>query len=143
MTVIMKVDPVGLRQRGLALGLNEFAGDLSVGMTARLTGYLASQYALRPQPFHLGIGFIAAGLLLSWFWVQETRGYALFEAGHLSGGPTHTASAPQGLPTPSLRDIFVRTSWTHPTLFACSQAGPVNNLNDALSWGLYPLFFSS
>ncbi|NOT55188.1 MAG: MFS transporter [Deltaproteobacteria bacterium] len=143
MTVIMKVDLVGPRQRGLALGLNEFAGYLSVGLTAWLTGYLASQYALRPQPFYLGIGFVTAGLLLSWCWVRETRGHALFEAGHLAGGPPHTASAPHVLPTPSLRDIFVRTSWTHPTLFACSQAGLVNNLNDALSWGLYPLFFSS
>src|SRR5512146_1153990 len=79
MTVIMKVDLVGPRQRGLALGLNEFAGYLAVGITAWLTGYLASIYSLRPQPFYLGIGFAGVGLLLSWFFVRETRGHALLE----------------------------------------------------------------
>jgi MFS family permease len=143
MTVIMKVDLVGPRQRGLALGLNEFAGYLSVGTTAWLTGYIASQYALRPQPFYLGIGFVSAGLLLSWFWVHETRGHALFEAQQSSAVPISTTSPASTTVAPSLWATFVQTSWTNRTLFACSQAGLVNNLNDALSWGIYPLFFSS
>jgi MFS family permease len=142
MTVVMKVDLVGPRQRGLALGLNEFAGYLSVGGTAWLTGYLASIYSLRPEPFYLGIGFVTAGLLFSWLFVQETRGHALLEARHHLTVPAATAPTLQAR-TPSLQEVFVLTSWKDTALFSCSQAGLVNNLNDALSWGIYPLCFSS
>jgi MFS family permease len=141
----MKVDLVGPQRRGLALGLNEFAGYLAVGLTAWLTGYLASVYALRPQPFYLGVGFAGVGLLLSWFFVRETRGHALLEAKHHVTVPAKgVAPTPSpGALRPSLKEIFVLTSWKDRALFSCSQAGLVNNLNDGMSWGIYPLFFSS
>src|SRR3989442_14813767 len=168
MTVIMKVDLVGPRQRGLALGLNEFAGYLAVGGTAWLTGYLASIYALRPQPFYLGIGFAVAGLFCSWLFARETRDYALLEAQQYAPASSPVSRSalpiPQSLqqskvqsskskvdtpqsaiphPQPSLKEIFMLTSWKDRALFSCSQAGLVNNLNDGMSWGIYPLFFSS
>ena len=140
MTLIMKVDLVGPERRGLALGLNEFARYLAVGFTAFITGYIASVYALRPQPFYLGIGVAVAGLVLSLFFVGETRHYAKLEAA------LHRNSAPQTAgPTiaPSMREIFALISWKDRNLFSCSQAGSVNNLNDGMSWGIYPLFFAS
>jgi MFS family permease len=146
MTVIMKVDLVGPKQRGLALGLNEFAGYLSVGLMAWVTGYVASVYSLRPQPFYLGIGVAIAGLTLSAIFAKETRGYALLEAKlHESQGapPAKSTSVASTNPRPSLWGIFASTSWTDRTLFSCSQAGLVNNLNDGMSWGIYPLFFTS
>lgn len=143
MTVIMKVDLVGPRQRGLALGLNEFAGYLAVGGTAWLTGYLASIYSLRPEPFYLGIGFAVAGLLFSWLCVRETRSYVLLEVQQHGSISTASPQASSLKPQVSLREIFILTSWKDKTLFSCSQAGLVNNLNDAMSWGIYPLFFSS
>lgn len=140
MTVIMKVDLVGPKRRGLALGLNEFAGYLAVGFTAWITGYIASVYALRPQPFYLGIGVAIAGLTLSLFFVRETRHYTSLEAKlHYKTGATPTTTAKTG----SMREIFVRASWEDRNLFSCSQAGLVNNLNDGMSWGIYPLFFAS
>jgi MFS family permease len=143
MTVIMKVDLVGPRQRGLALGLNEFAGYLSVGGTAWLTGYLASLYSLRPEPFYLGVGFATTGLLCSWLFAHETRGHALLEAQHHTVVPSGVSTSPSHSKALSLREVFVLTSWKDKRLFSCSQAGLVNNLNDAMSWGIYPLFFSS
>ncbi|OGB91651.1 MAG: MFS transporter [candidate division NC10 bacterium RIFCSPLOWO2_02_FULL_66_22] len=146
MTVIMKVDLVGPKRRGLALGLNEFAGYLAVGFTAWITGYIASIYTLRPHPFYLGIGVAFAGLIFSLFFAKETRGHALLEA---------RLHAPQAVPVataanlssvgrkPSMREIFALASWKNKALFSCSQAGLVNNLNDGMSWGIYPLFFSS
>jgi MFS family permease len=147
MTVIMKVDLVGPKRRGLALGLNEFAGYLAVGFTAWITGYIASMYALRPQPFYLGIGVVFAGLLLSAFFAKETIPHAKLEAKlHHSapvqaedGGSVQTVSPRR----PSLREIFALASWKDRNLFSCSQAGLVNNLNDGMSWGIYPLFFAS
>jgi MFS family permease len=136
MTVIMKVDLVGPKRRGLALGINEFAGYLAVGFTAWITGYLAAQYALRPQPFYLGIGVAFAGLLLSVFGARETIGHARLESKlHHSPSPTKRAF--------SIREIFALASWKDRTLFSCSQAGLVNNLNDGMSWGIFPLFFAS
>jgi MFS family permease len=135
MTVIMKVDLVGPRRRGLALGLNEFAGYLAVGITSWATGYLAAQYGLRPQPFYLGIGISVVGLVLSVLFTRETRGYAALEA---SG-----AGQPARGPAPSLRHIFYVTTIGNVSLFAACQAGLVNNLNDGMSWGLYPLFFAA
>jgi MFS family permease len=135
MTVIMKVDLVGPTRRGLALGLNEFAGYLSVGVMSWLTGYIASQYALRPQPFYLGIAIAVLGLLLSVFFARETHGHTLVEAGSAVRSP---AAQP-----PSLGAIFYATSIGNLSLFAACQAGLVNNLNDGMSWGIYPLFFAA
>jgi MFS family permease len=144
MTVIMKVDLAGPRRRGFALGLNEFAGYLAVGFTAWVTGYIASAYALRPQPFYLGIGVAFAGLLLSFFFAKETRPYALLEA-ELHCKPVPSATTTEAnVPSPrSMREIFALASWKDHNLFCCCQAGLVNNLNDGMSWGIYPLFFAS
>ena len=135
MTVIMKVDLVGPKRRGLALGLNEFAGYLALAFTAWITGYIASVYALRPQPFYLGIGVVIAGLIFSLF-TRETREYPRLEAA-LHPDPV------EGTKQPSMRRIFSLASWRDRNLFSCSQAGLVNNLNDGMSWGIYPLFFAS
>jgi len=146
MTVIMKVDLVGPKRRGLALGLNEFAGYLAVGFTAWITGYIASVYALRPQPFYLGIGVAIAGLLLSAFFAKESIHHAKLEAKlhHLAPGPAAADNNNPSKPSrPSLREIFALASWKDRNLFSCSQAGLVNNLNDGMSWGIYPLFFAS
>ncbi len=133
-TVIMKIDLVGPSRRGLAMGLNEAAGYLSVAAAALGSGWIASSYGLRPEPFYLGVVFAVAGLLLSVFVVRETRGHARHEAGLRDAG----ATAADG---PSFREIFTLTSWRDRRLFAASQAGLVNNLNDGLAWGLFPLFF--
>src|SRR5437870_8134383 len=145
MTLIMKVDLVGPKRRGLALGLNEFAGYLALGFTAWITGYIASVYALRPQPFYLGIGVAFAGLLLSLLLAKETRQYAKLEA-QLHHAPAAAVSVGENGPSnshPSMREIFAQASWKDRNLFSCSQAGLINNLNDGMSWGIYPLFFSS
>jgi MFS family permease len=133
MTVIMKVDLVGPKRRGLALGMNEFAGYLAVGVTSWATGYLAAQYALRPQPFYLGILVAVLGLALSTLFVRETLAHAHLEAAGVSAAA----------PTPSLRQVFLLTSVANVSLFAVCQAGLVNNLNDGMSWGIYPLFFAA
>jgi MFS family permease len=133
MTVIMKIDLVGPRQRGLAVGLNEFAGYLAVGLTAFLTGYLATLYGLRPAPFYLGIGYAAAGVLLSAWVVRDTRAHVALER----------SQHPRVESSPSFGDVFLRTSLTDRSLFAASQAGLVNNLNDGMSWGIFPLFFAA
>ena len=133
MTVIMKVDLVGPRQRGLAVGLNEFAGYLAVGLTAFLTGYLATIYGLRPVPFYLGIGYAVAGLLLSAWIVRDTRQHVALER---SQHPRTESSL-------SFGEVFLRASLTDRNLFAASQAGLVNNLNDGMSWGIFPLFFAA
>jgi MFS family permease len=145
MTVIMKVDLVGPKRRGLALGLNEFAGYLAVGFTAWITGYIASVYALRPQPFYLGIGVAFAGLLLSLLLAKETRQYAKLEARlhHKSVAAVSVGKKGPSTFQPSMSEIFAQASWKDRNLFSCSQAGLVNNLNDGMSWGIYPLFFSS
>jgi MFS family permease len=133
MTVIMKVDLVGPKSRGLAVGLNEFAGYLAVGVTAFLTGYIAQRYGLRPEPFYLGIGYAILGLLLSFFLVRDTREHVGLEISHHA-----TPGAAIGF-----REIFLRTSFRDRNLFAASQAGLVNNLNDGMSWGIFPLFYSA
>jgi MFS family permease len=144
MTVVMKVDLVGPKRRGLALGINEFAGYFAVGFTAWLTGFIAGEYALRPQPFYLGIGVAVAGLLFSIFGAKETLTYAKLEsklhhpAPNLAG--CSNLSQEESL---SLRQIFALASWKDRNLFSCSQAGLVNNLNDGMSWGIYPLFFAN
>jgi len=135
MTVVMKVDLVGPQRRGLALGFNEFAGYVAVGVTSWATGYIAGHYALRPQPFYLGIVIALVGLALSVLFVRETRGHVGLEA---ASAFRHVAGA-----APSLGRIFRVTSLGNPSLFAACQAGLVNNLNDGMSWGIYPLFFAA
>jgi MFS family permease len=133
MTVNMKIDLVGPGRRGLALGLNEAAGYSALGATALLTGYLAARYGLRPEPFYVGIVYAVLGLTLSIFLVRDTRDHARLEAGrHLSTAQASHASLPQ---------VFAETSWRNRTLFSVSQAGLVNNLNDGMSWGVFPLLF--
>jgi MFS family permease len=133
MTVIMKVDLVGPKSRGLAVGLNEFAGYLAVGVTAFLTGYLASRYGLRPAPIYLGIVYAVLGAVLSILLVRDTRDHVRLEA---------SAHAQQAVPI-SFREVFALTSFRDRNLFVASQAGLVNNLNDGMSWGIFPLFFAS
>jgi MFS family permease len=150
-TVIMKIDLVGPTRRGLAMGINEAAGYGAVSLAAIAAGYLAATYALRPQPFLLGIGFALAGLLLSLLFVRETRGHARREAellAHSSGQaegsvPTAPGQVADRPDAPSFKDIFLLTSWKNRTLFGVCQAGLVNNLNDGLAWGLFPLFFAA
>ena len=137
-TVIMKIDLVGPSRRGLAMGLNEFAGYLAVALTAFATGYIASVSGLRPQPFYLGIAFVLLGLLLSAFFVKETREYALQE-GQLIG----RQDSDRKTGSPSFAQILLVTSWKDRALFSCSQAGMINNLNDGMAWGLFPLLFAS
>src|SRR6266496_2757545 len=138
-TVIMKMDLVGSEQRGLAMGLNEFAGYLAVALAALGTGYLAQAYGLRPEPFYLGIACAAAGLALSLFFVRETRHHVALEARDFPS-LSDVAGHPAELST---REIFARASWRDPALSSASQAGMVNNLNDGLAWGLFPLFFAA
>lgn len=135
-TVIMKIDLVGPNRRGLAMGLNEAAGYGALAVTALATGYLASAYGLRPAPFLLGAAYIALGLGLSAAAVRETRGYAEYEARtHI---PIDVAMHGQL----STRDVAVLTSFGDRALSAASQAGMVNNLNDGLAWGLFPILFT-
>ena len=138
-TVVMKIDLVGPKQRGLAMGLNEAAGYLAVSVTALATGYLAAQYGLRPVPFLLGIAFAAIGLGMSVVFIRETREYARLEAA------THSAR-PDGRhdhldENLSNGQVFVETSFKEPALSSACQAGLVNNLNDGLAWGLFPILF--
>ncbi len=133
MTVIMKIDLVGPRARGLAVGLNEFAGYLAVGVTAWATGYLASAYGLRPEPFYLGVGYVVLGFLASVFLVRDTGEHLRLEL--LEHSPEPSAL--------SFWEIFALTSFRDRNLLACSQAGLVNNLNDGMSWGVFPLFYSA
>ena len=147
-TVIMKIDLAGPKRRGLAMGLNEAAGYLAVAITAYLTGLIAARAGLRPEPFYLGLAYAGLGLGLSTLLVRETHGHAQFEAQLVDPGrATDPApgdgrtSAAAGRERPSTREIVVRTSLREPALSACSQAGLVNNLNDGLAWGLFPLLF--
>ncbi len=137
-TVIMKIDLVGPQRRGLAMGLNEFSGYVAVSLAALATGYIASVYALRPHPFYLGVAFALLGLLLSLFFVRETRGHVEAEIRNLGVTPE---SSPVNAP-PSFAQVLLITSWKDRALFAASQAGMVNNLNDGMVWGLLPLFLA-
>jgi MFS family permease len=139
-TVIMKIDLVGPRQRGLAMGLNEAAGYVAVAGAALASGYLATTYSLRPEPFYLGIVFALAGLLVSLVFVDESRGHARHEAA--LAAPVGVVGRPGSAP-PSFGAVFRTTSWGDRALFSVSQAGLVNNLNDGLAWGLFPLFFAA
>lgn len=128
-TVVMKIDLVGEKQRGLAMGLNESAGYLAVGGVAFLSGWIASEYGLRPYPFYLGIGFSILGLLGSWFFVKDTIHHVAKE--------TTTSSIRK------LKNVFWETTWKDRNLGSISQAGLVNNLNDGMVWGLFPILLAS
>jgi MFS family permease len=133
MTVNMKIDLVGPEHRGLALGLNESAGYLAVAALAFATGIIADEYGLRPEPFYLGIAIVSAGLALSVLFVKDTTQFVILEAsGHR-----------ERMEPLSLGRIFAEVTWKTPRLWGASQAGFVNNLNDGLIWGIYPLFFVS
>lgn len=135
MTVIMKIDLVGPRQRGLAMGLNEAAGYLAVSLAALSSGYVAATYALRPEPFYLGVAFALAGLLLSVFLVRDTHEHARLESNQWEGAEHEEE--------PSFAKVLLLTSWKNRTLFSVSQAGMINNLNDGMAWGLFPLYYAS
>ena len=132
-TVIMKIDLAGARNRGTAMGFNEFAGYFAVAGSALATGWIAARFGLRPEPFYLGVGFVALGLGLSLFAARETRGHAAEEA--LQVGAATTTMSP--------REVFWHTTWRDRNLASVCQAGLVNNLNDGMAWGLFPLFFAA
>lgn len=128
-TVVMKIDLVGERDRGLAMGLNEFAGYLAVGVVAFFTGYVAQAYGVTPVPFYIGIGLSLAGLLLSVIWVRDTRHFVAEESKNEKLMQTE--------------QVFLQTTFKDKTLSAVTQAGLVNNLNDGMIWGLLPLLLIS
>jgi MFS family permease len=128
-TVIMKIDLAGPHRRGLAMGLNEFAGYAAVAGSTLATGYIAARYGLRPEPFYLGVVYVAAGLLLSLLLVRETHHHVGVEA------KAHAVEA--------RRDVFVHTTLRDRDLSSICQAGLVNNLNDGMVWGLFPIFFAA
>ena len=132
-TVIMKIDLVGSTRRGLAMGLNEFSGYVALAGSAALTAAIAARSGLRPDPFYPGVVFVAIGLLLSVVVVRDTHGHVVAESS-LHGTPERVATS---------RDVFWKTSWTDRNLSSASQAGLVNNLNDGMAWGLFPLFFAA
>jgi MFS family permease len=133
--VIMKIDLAGPKSRGLAMGLNEFAGYFAVAIAAWATGFLAATYGLRPEPFYLGVAFVACGLILSAFLVRETHGHAHHESSLADDG-----QPPRRV---SQWEVFRRTTWSDRNLSSATQAGLVNNLNDGLAWGLFPLIFAA
>lgn len=134
-TVIMKIDLVGPKQRGLAMGLNEFSGYIALAGSALATGWIAARYGLRPEPFYLGVVYVAAGLLLSALAIRETQSHVAHEE-----RSTVAPAKEEGL---SQTEIFRRTSLTDRNLSSVSQAGLFNNLNDGMAWGLFPLVFAA
>ncbi|MCA6074668.1 MFS transporter [Fulvivirga sedimenti] len=128
-TIVMKIDLVGPRNRGFAMGLNESAGYLAVGVVAFLTGWIASEYGLRPYPFYMGIAFVLIGLFGSILLVKDTIHHVSIES--------ETSSVPL------LRNVFLDTTWLNPNLGSITQAGLVNNLNDGMIWGLFPILLVS
>ena len=128
-TVVMKIDLVGEKNRGFAMGLNEFAGYIALAAIAFLTGWIAHEYGLRPYPFYVGVGLSVVGLLLSAIFVRDTQKHVLLES---------TVST-----TPKLGNVFWETTWRHKGLGSVTQAGLVNNLNDGMVWGLFPLLLVS
>ncbi|NNK73968.1 MAG: MFS transporter [Flavobacteriaceae bacterium] len=128
-TVVMKIDLVGERHRGLAMGLNESFGYLAVAIVAFTTGWIASEYGVRPFPFYQGVGFVFLGLVLSWFFIRDTHHHVAAEAGQSD--------------VPLLKRIFLDTSWLNNNLGSITQAGFVNNLNDGMIWGLLPVILAT
>ena len=128
-TVVMKIDLVGDKQRGFAMGLNEFAGYIALAIVAFLTGWIASGYGLRPYPFYIGIVLSLAGFFLSWLFVKDTKQHIEVE----------TATSK----TPMLSNVFWQTTWKHKNLGSVTQAGLINNLNDGMIWGLLPVLLAA
>jgi MFS family permease len=148
MTVNMKIDLVGKKRRGLALGLNEFAGYVSVAIVGFVTGYLAATYGLKPYPFYLGIAFALLGLLISFFVVKDTRKFTLLEVKEQEQeeGTEDEAKSKQyasSSETTSFLQAFSITSWKNRSLLSASQAGLVNNLVFGVTWGLLTIYFAS
>jgi MFS family permease len=152
MTVNMKIDLVGKRRRGLALGLNEFAGYLSVAIVGFATGYVAAIYGLKPYPFLLGIAFALLGFIISWLAVKDTRKFTVLEIkenedefAKLNKNTSFTSAAVENERFGNLTfaQVFRETSWKNRSLLSVSQAGLVNNLIFGVSWGIFTLYFSS
>jgi len=127
-TVVMKIDLVGEKQRGFAMGLNEFAGYLAVAVVAFLSGYIASEYGIRPYPFYIGIVLVFLGLFFSIFLIKDT-------GKHVSLESTENK-------IPKLKHVFWETTWKHKNLGSVTQAGLINNLNDGMTWGLFPILLA-
>ncbi|MFN2435309.1 MAG: MFS transporter [Nitrososphaeraceae archaeon] len=140
MTVNMKIDLVGKSQRGLALGLNEFAGYFSVAAIGFLTGYLASTFGLKPYPFYLGIIFAILGFAISWIIVKDTRKFTTLELKENASESPEQENTAKDL---TFKEVFLQTSWKNRTLLAISQAGLINNLIFGVTWGIFTLYFSS
>ncbi len=128
-TVVMKIDMVGEKQRGFAMGLNEFAGYIAVAIVAFLTGWIASEYGIRPYPFYLGIGLVFLGLIGSVFFIKDTK--------------HHVAKETISNTIPRLKNIFWDTTWKDKNLGSVTQAGLVNNLNDGMVWGIFPILLAT
>lgn len=128
-TVVMKIDIVGEKQRGFAMGLNEFAGYIAVAIVAFLTGWIASEYGIRPYPFYLGIGLVFLGLFGSIFFIKDTR--------------HHVAKETISNTIPRLKNIFWDTTWKDKNLGSVTQAGLINNLNDGMVWGIFPILLAT
>jgi MFS family permease len=140
-TVVMKIDLVGPERRGFAMGLNEFAGYFAVAVSAFATGAIATRYGLRPEPFYLGIVFASLGLALSLLFARDTRAHADVESTMRdASSATRPRMAREKL---AASGVFAQVSWRNPALSSASQAGLVNNLNDGLAWGLFPLYFAA
>jgi len=153
MTVNMKIDLVGTQQRGLALGLNEFAGYVSVALVGFLTGYIAAVYGLKPYPFYLGIIFPIVGFLISLLLVKDTKEFTKLEIKNYQKDEKRDDEKKQTIDIDSylknknknlnFREVFLETSWKNRSFLAVSQAGLVNNLVFSVSWGLFTLYFVS
>ncbi|MCM4158128.1 MFS transporter [Gramella sp. AN32] len=124
-TVVMKIDLVGEKDRGLAMGLNEFSGYLAVGVVAFLSGYVANVYGITPYPFYIGIGISMVGLIMSYLFIKDTRTFVAIEKDSNNISP--------------LKNVFLDTTFRNKTLSSVTQAGLVNNLNDGMIWGLLPI----
>ena len=134
--VIMKIDLAGPRQRGLAMGFNEFAGYFAVGAAALATGWIAAEYGLRPEPFYLGVAFVVIGLVLSVFIARDTSDHARLESRDHSEQIDEREDVGQ-------KEVFAMATWRHADLSSVSQAGLVTNLKDGMAWGLFPLFYAA
>jgi MFS family permease len=154
MTVNMKIDLVGKQRRGLALGLNEFSGYVSVALVGFVTGYIAAIYGLKPYPFFLGIAFALLGLIISWIAVKDTRMFTLLEikenqeeftkkSNNQIDSHNSNAAANKRFGNLNFIQVFIETSWKNRSLLSVSQAGLVNNLIFGVSWGLFTLYFAS
>ena len=128
-TVVMKIDLVGEKQRGFAMGLNEFAGYIAVAAVAFLTGWIASEYGIRPYPFYIGIVLVVLGLLGSVFFIKDTK--------------QHVAKESINNTIPRLKNIFWDTTWKNKNLGSVTQAGLINNLNDGMAWGIFPILLAT